>query len=185
MRKIIVFNMITADGYFEGDNHKLDWHNVDQEFSEFAIAQLEEADTLIFGRRTYEMMASFWLSEIAQKNDPVVAGKMNDMAKLVFSHSLKIAAWQNSTLFESVDRLRELKEQSGKALIVLGSSNLCVSLFKASLIDEVRLMVNPVILGQGNVICAGLPEPLRLELADSRVFTSDNILLRYTVPKSE
>jgi dihydrofolate reductase len=185
MRNVIVFNMITADGYFESLTHGLDWHNVDAEFNDFAIQQLEEADTLVFGRRTYEMMASFWPSEIAQEKDPVVSGKMSSTDKLVFSHSLKQADWQNTTLLgkNAMQRFAALKEKPGKALLVLGSSNLCVSLLEAGLIDELRLMVNPVVLGKGNPIFAGLTKPLRLSLTDSRNFKSGNVLLRYSVPK--
>jgi dihydrofolate reductase len=179
MRKIIVFNMISADGYFEGSNHELDWHTVDAEFNDFAISQLDEVDTLVFGRRTYEMMASFWLSDMAQKDDPIVAGKMNTMNKLVISHTLKSADWQNTTLLGSMQRLQELAARPGKALLVLGSSNLCVSLLEANLIDEIRLMVNPAVLGQGHPIFGGLAKPMRLALRSTRVFSSGNILLCY------
>jgi dihydrofolate reductase len=185
MRKVIVFNMISTDGYFEGLNHTLDWHNIDGEFNDFAIAQLDEADTLVFGRRTYELMASFWSSEIAQKDDPAVSSIMNDADKLVFSNSLEHADWRNSTLLgkDAMKQFAALKEKPGKALLVLGSSNLCVGLLKEGLIDEIRLMVNPVVLGQGTPIFAGLAEPLRLHLIDSRSFHSGNVLLRYSIPK--
>lgn len=186
MRKVIVFNMISADGYFEGLHNELDWHTVDAEFNDFAIAQLEATDTLVFGRRTYELMASFWPSATAQKNDPEVSAKMNDTTKLVFSHSLDTANWQNTMLLkdEPVTHFRELKKKPGKAMLVLGSSNLCVSLLEADLIDEIRLMVNPVVLGKGHALFSGLKKPLRLQLIDSQAFKSGNILLRYISPKA-
>jgi dihydrofolate reductase len=187
MRKMIIFNMISADGYFEGVDHDLDWHNVNAEFNDFAIAQLDEADTLVFGRKTYELMASFWPTAMARKNDPDVAEKMNSTAKVVLSHSLNVVEWHNTTLLKdnAIDRLRELKEGHGKALLVLGSSNLCVGLLEEGLIDEVRLMVNPIVLGKGNTIFAGLNKPLRLELTDTHKFKSGNILLSYSVPDQQ
>lgn len=186
MRRVIVFNMISSDGYFEGPNHELDWHNVDAEFNSFAVPQLQEVDTLVFGRRTYEMMASFWPTETAKKQDPAVAGLMNTTSKLVFSRTLDSADWERTTLIteHAIDRLKELKEKPGKALLILGSSNLCVSLLGAGLIDEIRLIVNPVVLGKGNPIFAGLHTPLRLHLLGTQTFKSNNILLRYGVNSS-
>jgi dihydrofolate reductase len=181
MRKVIVFNMISADGYFEGPNHELGWHNVDATFNDFAVPQLKEADTIVFGRQTYEMMYSFWSSEAALKDDPVVSTMMNDMDKIVFSKSLEKAEWKHTTLLgeDSITAFKARKEQSGKALLILGSSNLCVSLLESNLIDELRLMVNPVVLGKGNTLFAGLKEPKRLRLLDTQTFESGNILLRY------
>jgi len=69
MRTLYVFNLITLDGYFEGPNHDISWHNVDDEFREFAIDQLNETSTLLFGRLTYELMAAFWPTPDAVKND--------------------------------------------------------------------------------------------------------------------
>lgn len=182
MRKVLVFLMVSADGYFEGPGHELDWHNVDAEFNDFAISQLDEADTLVFGRRTYEMMASFWPSDVAQKDDPVVAGKMNDSAKIVFSHSLAEAGWHNTKLVQddAAKTLQALKEKPGKAILVLGSSKLSVSLLTAGAIDELRLMVNPVVLGTGNTVFGGITKPHRLSLLDTQTFKSGNILLRYS-----
>lgn len=186
MRSVIVFNMITADGYFAGPHGELDWHNVNAEFNDFALAQLDEADTLIFGRRTYDIMAAFWPTEIAKKQDPVVATKMNDIRKLVFTHTLENTTWRHTTIIDrgSKERLQAIKAGQGKTLLILGSSELCVSLFEAHLIDEVRLMVNPVILGAGMPLFAGLPSPHRLHLIDHRAFKSGNVLLRYTTHES-
>ena len=77
MRKLYLFNMMTLDGFFEGPNHDISWHNVDKEFNDFAIAQLSETGTLMFGRVTYELMASYWPAQEAIKDDPIVAGIMN------------------------------------------------------------------------------------------------------------
>ena len=98
MRKVILFNMVTLDGFFEGPNREINWHHVDEEFNEFAIDQLDSADGLLFGRVTYEMMASYWPTPAARTNDPIVAGKMNALPKFVFSRTLKKAEWNNTKL---------------------------------------------------------------------------------------
>jgi dihydrofolate reductase len=81
--------MISIDGFLEGPNHSRDWHNVDGEFNEFAINQLNDTDTLLFGRKTYEGMAGYWSTDTAMRNDPVVATRMSDIRKFVFSTTLK------------------------------------------------------------------------------------------------
>ncbi|MGE5462741.1 MAG: dihydrofolate reductase family protein, partial [Syntrophothermus sp.] len=78
MRKLFAFNMVTLDGFFEGPNGEIDWHNADnQEFNEFAIEQTSMVDILLFGRKTYQLMVSYWPTEIAVQSDPIVADLMN------------------------------------------------------------------------------------------------------------
>src|SRR5215813_13484252 len=118
MRKVFLFNMTTLDGYFEGPNQDISWHNVDEEFNEFAIQQLDEIGTLLFGRVTYQGMASYWPTEFAISDDPEVAGRMNSLPKIVFSRTLDKAEWNNSKLVKDAGRVAEevlrLKEQPGK-----------------------------------------------------------------------
>ncbi len=75
MRKIILFSMMSLDSYFKGANHTIDWHNVDAEFNVFADDQLNSADTIIFGRKTYDLMVSYWTTPTAMTNDPVIANQ--------------------------------------------------------------------------------------------------------------
>ncbi len=96
MRKVILANLVSVDGYFEGPNRELDWHNVDAEFNEPAEESLNSADILLFGRITYQLMASYWPTEEAIKNDLIIAKKMNGSAKIVFSKTLKKAEWENT-----------------------------------------------------------------------------------------
>lgn len=181
MRKLIVFVMTTLDGFFEGPNQTIDWHNVDAEFNEFAINQLNSVDALLFGRVTYEGMASYWPTPMAIKDDPIVAEKMNSIAKFVFSRTLDKVTWQNTRLIkENIGaEVARLKGQPGKDLIIFGSSGFSVSLIQYSLIDEFRLMVNPVILGGGTTLFKGLARPLGLKLLDTKAFNSGNVLLTY------
>lgn len=183
MGKLFVFNMMSVDGYFAGPNGGLDWHNVDEEFQEFAIEQLQEIETILFGRVTYEMMAAFWSSEEAKRTDPIVAGYMNDLPKIVVSHDLETADWHNtSTITSDVKgQITALKKRTAKSIAILGSAKLTVSLLNMGLIDELRVMVNPVILGTGKALFAGIDTQAKLTLTSSRAFQSGNVLLCYSL----
>jgi dihydrofolate reductase len=181
MRRVFLFMMVTLDGFFEGPNHDIDWHNVDEEFNEFAIQQLDDVDTLLFGRVTYEGMASYWPTQFAKENDPVVADKMNTVPKIVFSRTLDKAEWNNSRLVKEhiAEEVSKLKQQQGRDLAIFGSSDLAVSLLQMGLIDELRIMVNPVVLGNGKRLFAGIDEKLNLKLLKTQTFRSGNVLLYY------
>jgi dihydrofolate reductase len=181
MRKLIFFMVTSLDGYYEGPGHNLDWHNVDEEFNTFANAQLDSVDMLLFGRVTYELMAAYWPTSAAAGDDPVVAAAMNRLPKVVFSRTLPSATWQNTRLVKDniEQEVIKLKAQPGRDLIILGSSDLSVSLIAHGLIDEFRIMLNPVALGKGKPLFKGLQERLNLELINTRTFKSGNVLLYY------
>ena len=185
MRKIFLFNMITLDGFFEGPNQDISWHNVDDEFNEFAIDQLNEVDTLLFGRVTYQVMASYWPTEFAISDDPIVAGLMNSLPKIVFSKTLEKAEWNNSRLVKEniVEEVLKLKGQPGKDIAIFGSSDLAVTLATHDLIDEYRIIVNPVFLGGGTPLLKGIKDQLNLKLLKARMFKSGNVLLYYAPEK--
>lgn len=181
MRRILFFMMTSLDGYFEGPDHDINWHRVDEEFNDFAIEQLDSVDALLFGRMTYQMMASYWPTPAATEDDPVVAGKMNSLPKIVFSTTLPDADWQNTRLVKEnvAAELSKLKEQPGKDLIIFGSSDLAVTLIRDGLLDEIRVMVNPVVLGGGKLLFEGLKGKLNLTLLKTRVFRNGNVLFFY------
>ena len=185
MRKVFLFNMTTLDGYFEGLNQDISWHNVDEEFNEFAIEQLDEIGTLLFGRVTYQGMASYWPTELAINDDPEVAGRMNSLPKIVFSRTLDQAEWNNSKLVKenAAEEVLKLKRQPGKDIAIFGSSGLAVTLAEHGLIDEYRIIVNPVFLGGGTPLLKGIKESLNLKLLNARIFNSGNVLLFYTPEK--
>ncbi len=174
--------MLTSlDGYFEGPNREIDWHNVDEEFNEFAIDQLNSVDTILFGRVTYELMRRYWPTKQAIENDPIVAGKMNCLEKIVFSRTLDKVEWQNSRLVKenAAAEIARLKEQIGKDMIIFGSSDLATTLIPEGLIDEYRIMVNPIVLGKGKSLFKGLKDRLKLKLMKTQTFRSGNVLLYY------
>ena len=181
MRKVIFFMLTSLDGFYEGPNKDINWHHVDEEFNEFAIAQLGTVDMLLFGRVTYEGMASYWPTQIAVTNDPVVAGKMNSLPKIVFSKTMSSAQWQNTRLIKDhfVEEITKLKQQPGKDLIIFGSSDLAVTFIENGLIDEYRIMINPVALGHGKTLFQGLKDKLELKLIKTKTFGSGNVLLYY------
>ena len=182
MRKLIIQQMVSVDGYFEGPNNELDWHVVDGEFNDFAIDALKKIDTLIFGRITYNLMANYWPSPAAVNDDPVVANFMNKISKIVFSKTLEKLEWENCRLVKTdpVEEVKRLKSQKGKEIAIFGSSHLALPLIENNLIDEYRIIVNPVILGRGISLFAGTSKSSKLKLVESRIFNSGNVLLIYT-----
>ena len=181
MRKVIMFNMVTLDGYFEGPNHDIDWHRTDEEFNDFSIEQIKTADSILFGRVTYQLMASYWPTPDAFANDPEIAGSMNSTPKFVFSRTLDQASWSKSTLIkgDAVEGVAKLKQQAGKDMLLFGSANLAADLTAHRLIDEYRLMVNPVVIGNGTPLFKEVKEQLNLKLLKSRAFGNGNVLLYY------
>ena len=181
MRKVISFNMITANGFFEGPNQDISWHNVDQEFNEFAIKQLRSVDMILFGRVTYQLMANYWPTQAALENDPIIAKKMNSLSKIVFSKTLDKVEWNNTRLIRGniAKEISYLKGQPGKSLIIFGSSDLTVIMTQMGLVDEFRIMVNPAVIGSGKPFLNGLEGKVNMKLLRAKTFHSGNILLYY------
>ena len=182
MRKLFSFMVTTLDGYHVGPNGEFDWPNVDGEFHEFSIRQLNDIDTLLFGRITYEDMAQFWPTPEAQDTDPVTARRMNSLHKLVFSSTLTEATWENSELVttDPVARIDELKQRPGDGdLALFGSSTLTASLLEAGVVDELRVMVNPVLLGSGVSLFGALTDRFEVRLLRTVTFRNGNVLLCY------
>ena len=186
MRKVVFFMMTTLNGLYERGRwdvapNALDWHTTDDEFETFAAEQLGEADTILFGRVTYEGMASYWPTPEAIASDPAVAEQMNALAKVVFSRTLTSVSWSNSRLAgeDVAGEIRRLREQPGKDILILASSDLAVTLAAEGLIDEYRIMVNPVLVGRGKPMFAGLARDVSLTLLGTRTFGNGNVLLTY------
>jgi dihydrofolate reductase len=181
MRKLFSFMVVSLDGFYEGPNQEFDWPNVDDEFNDFAVSQINDIDTLVFGRATYEGMASYWPTEQAVKDDPVIAELMNSIPKVVFSRSMQRADWNNSTLVpgDAATAIAELKQQPGKDLALFGSPTLTASLLDQGVVDELRVMVMPILLGAGKSLFAGLGGRVPLALTRATTFSSGNVLLHY------
>lgn len=180
--------MISLDGFFEGPDHDLSWHTVDDEFNQFASKQMQEMGALIMGRRTYQLMEDFWPKyEPEDELNKIIRDQMDNLPKYVYSKTLtevkQTDDWQNVNLRHEVDidEIKKLKSEEGSDIGVFGSSNLCISLLKLGLLDELRIMVSPSIIGQGTRLFSGLDEQLKLKLTDTRTFKNGNVLLTYQV----
>jgi dihydrofolate reductase len=170
MRKLSVFNLVTLDGYISGQGGDISWHRVDPEFQEFAEKNSNAGNTLLFGRVTYELMASYWPTPEALKQDPVVAQGLNSSPKIVFSRTLKKADWANTRVVDDdmLGEVRKLKQQSGKDLTILGSGSIVPQLAQAGMIDEYQILLNPVVLGKGKTMFKGVETKLTLKLTRTR-----------------
>ena len=181
MRKVIVFNFVTLNGYFEGPNRDISWNMHDAEENEYAVEMLKSGNSLLFGRLTYELMASYWPTPYAIKNDPIVAEGMNTADKIVFSRTLEKVEWSNTRLVKDniEEEIKNMKHQSGKNMTLLGSGSILTQFAQQGLIDEYQIMVNPVVLGDGTPIFKGIQHSLNLKLTTTRTFRNGNVLLCY------
>src|SRR5690348_8711817 len=157
MRKLIVFNHVTLDGYIVDANGGFNWArhgNEDPEYSAFVAENASGGGQLLFGRKTYELMASYWPTPIADQHNPAVAAGMNSMPKVVFSRTLDKATWNNTRLVKGnmVSEVREMKNESGPGLTILGSGSIVSQLAQQGLIDEYQMMLDPVALGKGRTM---------------------------------
>ncbi len=180
MRKMIVWNVITLDGRFEGEKPwDLSFHNLvwGPELQSLSLNQLQEADMLVFGENTYKGMADYWPNAKEQE-----AALMNGIAKVVCSSSRKNAEWNNTTIVrDAVPALTQLKEQGDRPMYIFGSGNLIQSLMNAGMIDEIRLCVAPIILGKGRRLFTEEHSTRNLKLLESRSLQSGGVILRYEV----
>lgn len=179
MRKLIMWNMVTLDGFFEGAQRwDLDFHSAGwgEELQRFSNEQMGAADLLLFGRVTYEGMAKHWPSARGE-----TAERMNSIQKVVFSRTLSSADWANTRLVstDAAEEVARLKQEPGKDILVFGSADLCASLSRAGLIDEYRLAFNPVVLGQGNPLFKAGTGQMKMRLLEARPLDTGCVLLFY------
>ena len=184
MRRLIMWNMITLDGFFEGPKAwEIDWHEYvwGEELERISVEQSKSADMLLFGRVTYQGMAAYWSSAEGE-----IADFMNNVPKLVFSRTLDTAEWSNTRLVktDAEHEVAKLKLQPGKDMLIFGSGNLSSTLIQHGLIDEFRLGVNPLILGNGTLLFKPTPHRLRLRLLEARPLKSGCVILRYEPERS-
>ena len=196
-RRIVMFNWLTADGYFSGPDGSLDWVVPDEEQAKAAVATLSSVDTILFGRRTYERFAAFWSraleeADATSASDPhrpglrsrehrAIAVALNETAKVVFSRTLKAAAWKNSLLLPELDprAVEAMKRLTGKDMIIFGSGTIVSQLTQAGLIDEYQLVVCPVFIGSGQPLLRDLSTHVKLERIEAKAYPSGDVLLRY------
>jgi dihydrofolate reductase len=190
-----MFNRVTADGYFSGPDGKLDWTVPDDEADNAGADAISGFDTILFGRRTYDMFEGFWphaVDDASTAQDPHSAGRrspalramavwINEANKLVFSRTRKDVTWKNSRLMGEFDprAVDALKKQPGKDMIIFGSGSIVSALTQHGLIDEYQFIVNPILLGNGRSLLGGVSKSLKLNLLEVKQYRSGNVMLRY------
>ena len=170
MARLTAFNQISLDGYFTDVRGDMSWAHKphhDAEWQEFVAANAQGGGRLVFGRVTYEMMASYWPTPMAKANDPIVAERMNQLPKIVFSRTLTQASWSNTRLIGGnlAAEIRAIKQEPGDDMAILGSGSIVAQLAGEGLIDEYQLVINPIVLGGGRTLFEGVEHKLSLRLA--------------------
>ncbi len=182
MRSLIVFNHVSLDGYFVDKKGDMRWaHKQDPEWNEFVAGNARGGGVLLFGRVTYEMMASYWPTPMAAQNSPAVAEHMNNLQKVVFSRTLDKASWNNTKLVKGdlATEVRKMKQESGEGLVIMGSGTIVSQLAQEGLIDEFQVVMCPIVIGTGRTLFEGVTEKLNLKLTKSRTFGNGNVYTCY------
>lgn len=184
MRRLSVFNSVSADGYFTGVDGDMSWAYDgadDAEWQAFVSGNASGGGALLFGRVTYDQMAGFWPTPAAMDTMPEVAKGMNRMEKIVVSRTLKQADWQNTSVLKGdlVKGVKALKKSDGPDIVILGSGSVVAQLAAAGLIDGYQLVICAIALGAGRTMFDGLPEPVALKLTESRAFRNGKVVNSY------
>ncbi|GIK42891.1 MAG: riboflavin biosynthesis protein RibD [Chloroflexota bacterium] len=186
MRKIMVYNFLTINGFFKGPNEDTSWHRHGAEEARYSEEMLMQDNILLFGRKTYGQMASFWPTPMAKELFPVVAEGMNRAEKIVLSQEPFEAKWENTQVVSGniVEQIQRLKASPGKDMAVLGSGSIINLFTDHGLIDEYQFMLDPVALPDGTPVFKGIKQKLDLQFTSSRVFKSGVVLLCYQPMKN-
>lgn len=184
MRKLSVFNNVTLDGYFTDAHGDMSWAyggSDDPEFAAFTADNAKGSGALVFGRVTFEMMASYWPTPAAAKANGTVAERMNASPKIVFSRTLKNPAWANTSVIKDdpAGAMKDLKADAGPDMVILGSGSIVEQLAAAGLVDSYQFVFCPVVLGKGRTMFDGLPQAAPLRLKTSRAFRNGKIFAVY------
>jgi dihydrofolate reductase len=184
MRKLIVFNHVSLDGYFVDAANSMMWAKTNQqdaEWNDFVARNASGESPLLFGRITYELMVSYWPTPMAKQHNAALAERMNNLAKIVFSRTLDKVSWKNTRLVKTdmLGETRKMKQEPGEGMVILGSGSIVSQLAAEGLIDEFQVVMNPIVLGKGRTMFEGLKQNLNLTLTNSRVFKNGNVFLCY------
>ena len=178
MAKLIMWNLVTLDGFIEAPGRDISWHNVvwNDELEQLSIDQCKTAGALMFGRVTYELMAGYWPAATGE-----VAAFMNRLPKFVFSRTLTKSDWSNVQFFNAdvPAAVARLKREAAKDVLLFGSANLAATLISHRLIDEFRIGVAPIILGRGTPLFKESDKRIDLKLLDVKSLPNGLIIQRY------
>jgi dihydrofolate reductase len=184
MRRLTMFNNVTLDGFFTDRNGTTKWAHErpqDEEWKSFSSENASGGGALVFGRITYKEMEAFWPTPEAHKMLPVVAQRMTEMPKFVFSKTLDKVTWSNTTVLKGdpATEVRRMKKEAGPDMAIMGSGTIVSQLTAQGLIDEYQFVVNPFVLGKGRTLFEGVQKKLNLKLISTRSFKNGNVFVRY------
>jgi dihydrofolate reductase len=194
MRRIVMFNRVSADGYFATADGKLDWVVPEEEIDKAGASAIPGTDTILFGRRTFQMFERFWPQAVdGSPTAPRPHGEgrsaemramglfLNDSTKIVFSRTLKEATWKNSRLLHEFDprQIEEIKQQPGKDIMIFGSGSIVSQLTEHGLIDEYQFVVSPILLGSGRLLLTNVSKTRTVRLREVTKYPSGNVMLSY------
>jgi dihydrofolate reductase len=188
MRKIISLIHLSLDGFAAGPNDELDWISYDNELEQDAHSLHDMTDAVIWGRRTYEGMASYWLTvpgnPASTPSELEHARFLENATKIVVSRTLERIEWNNApntVLIKDniAEEINKIKQQPGKDIWFLGSTTLAQTFIQLDLIDEYRININPTVLGQGKPLFANVTRQFPLKLLGAKTFKSGVVALRY------
>ena len=174
--------MMSLDGFIEGPGGGSDWswHVWDEEMEKYADELIDSVDVLLFGRVAFQLLADFWQAETGE-----FAEKINGIPKIVFSRTLKKVEWNAKLVKENIaEEILKMKHQSGKNLVLLAGANVASTFMKLDLIDEYRIIVNPVILGRGKPLFKDIRDRMNLKLLKTKTFKCGNVILYYQPDKN-
>jgi dihydrofolate reductase len=178
---MIVSNYVTLDGFLSGPDDETDWFRWNEETEQYTKRLMDSVDAIVFGRRTYELLARYWPTPASSGEDATIRDFMNDTEKVVFSKTLQEGEWNNTRIISEVstETVMGLKERPGKDMVIYGSGSLVGVLSGLGLIDEFRLFVNPVVLGMGKPVFGDNTKRYDLDLIETRTFDNGVVVLRY------
>lgn len=183
-RKLFLQINMTVDGYVEDANGDIDWHFADDEFDAFILDTLRSIDGMVFGRVAFEKLATYWpTAEQAARNatQRETALLMNELPKYAVSQTLTGSTWRNSHVLSGdvPAAIERLKAGPGKDLALFAGAAAARSFVRHGLVDELRLIVNPLLQGGGTRLFDGEDEPRQLTLTSARPFASGAVVLTY------
>lgn len=176
MREVIMWDMVSVDGFFEAPGNDISWFVFDDELGDYITSTQKEADTLLFGRTTYEMMAAYWPTETGQ-----IADFMNSVEKVVFSKTVASSDWNNTRFVKDrvAEEVSRIKSGKGGDIFVFGSADFASTLISNGLVDEYRIGINPVLLGSGVPLFKGGFDRRGLTHLMTKTLKSGVVILHY------
>ncbi len=183
MRKVVTDHLLSLDGYASGVGDAIDWFTFDEESQEWSRNLLRAASAIVLGRRTYDLFMQYWPTPEAMKNEPVITERLAALPKIIFSNTVTSSTWSHCqfTRRPPVEVVKELKQENGGHILVIGSVHILAQLWDEHLVDELHVRIQPMVLGKGKRLFPDTETRQRLELKESHKYQSGVTAVRYDV----